>query len=145
MPSAPVYIPMSASVTHLIPLMRDCLATLGSREVGRAAVANALSRGESIALVPGGQAEMFLSRSKIAKGADAVHIIRRHKGFVRMALMNGTSLVPMYSFGETELMDNIELPAMQEFFKQRLGFPIPFIPMGTPFTLCCLLYAQALA
>ncbi len=36
----------------------------------------------------------------------------------------------MYSFGETELMDNIELPAMQEFFKQRLGFPIPFIPMG---------------
>ena len=69
---------MSASVTHLIPLMRDALATLGSREVGRAAVAHALGKGESIALVPGGQAEMFLSRSKISKGADAVYIIRRH-------------------------------------------------------------------
>ena len=41
----------------------------------------------------------------------------RHKGFIRMAFVNGAHLVPLVGFGETQLMDNAPVPeAIQRFF-----------------------------
>lgn len=39
-------------------------------------------------------------------------------------------VVPIVSFGEWELMDNIYIPWIQEPTKQLIGFPFPFIPTG---------------
>ena len=70
--------------------------------MARAAVAHCLHHDESIAVVVGGQREMFLSRSRCRKGAKEVAIVGRHKGFIRFALKFGAAVVPMFSFGETE-------------------------------------------
>jgi len=37
-------------------------------------------------------------------------IVTKHKGFVRMALHHGASLVPLYSFGEMDILDNMPCP-----------------------------------
>ena len=33
-------------------------------------------------------------------------------------------------FYSSRVMDNVEVPILQSFFKTHLGFPIPFVPMG---------------
>jgi hypothetical protein len=50
---------LTASVMHLVPLMRDLLQWMGGREVSRESFRHALKRGRSCMVVPGGQAEML--------------------------------------------------------------------------------------
>ena len=54
---------MTDFFTHLLPLMRDLSQWLGTREVSRVSIAKALSARECCTLVPGGQKEIFSSRS----------------------------------------------------------------------------------
>uniref|UniRef100_A0A915CDL3 diacylglycerol O-acyltransferase n=1 Tax=Parascaris univalens TaxID=6257 RepID=A0A915CDL3_PARUN len=57
--------------------------------------------------------------------------LNSRKGFIRIALKTGAYLVPMYSFGENELFDQVENPkgsttrTIQECLKQKLGFSQP--------------------
>lgn len=57
--------------------------------------------------------------------------LNSRKGFIRIALKTGAYLVPMYSFGENELFDQVENPkgstmrTIQERLKQKLGFSQP--------------------
>ncbi len=132
---------MTASIIHLTPFMRDVAQWAGVRDVGRESVERALRKGESPMLVVGGQGEMFLSKSWVTN----IDVLRSHKGFVRMAIMYGTPLLPVFSFGEHKTMDNLYMPRMQNWFKQRFGFPVPYLPYGrwflpvnrrTPLTIC---------
>lgn len=68
--------------------------------------------------------------------ADVSHIklITKHKGFVRLALSRGISLVPMFSFGENLLLENIYLPKIQEWFQKRIFYGFPHLPYGRWFT-----------
>ncbi len=86
----------------------------------------ALERKECITIIPGGQVEMFESRSWDTN----VLVYSGHVGFVRMALEHNAELVPVVSIGEWDLMDNIYMPALQNATRKKLGFPIPFIPQG---------------
>ena len=67
---------------------------------------SALDNVGSVVLIPGGQEEMIGSHSNNTR----VPINTRHKGFVRIALKTGSSLVPIYSFGETQVFDNMPWP-----------------------------------
>jgi len=118
--------PLGATLLFLIPMVRDIAMWLGGRDVTRKSINYALKNNQSIALVPGGQAEMRESRSCY----DEVVILRRHKGFVRVALENGADLVPMYCFGETGIFDNIYLPTIQSWFLRKIGFGYPLFPYG---------------
>lgn len=51
-------------------------------------------------------------------------------GFVRLALKHNVPLVPIFSFGEHRVLDNVHLPKLQAYFKRYLGFPVPFFPYG---------------
>jgi hypothetical protein len=117
---------MTASVMHFVPLMRDVLQWLGGREVSKESIVHALSRKESILLVPGGQQEMMESQSKM----EEIRIITKHVGFIRIAMQSGTPLVPVLSFGEVEVMDFVRVPSLQKFFISRVGIPVPFFPYG---------------
>jgi len=123
---APDYTLLTASVVHYIPVMRDLLHWLGAREVSRASIAGALRGGKSVLLVPGGQAEMLESRS----GAKKMKLVIRHRGLMRLAIEHGAPLVPIISFGETELMDNVRVPGLQQWFVRRLGLPPLHMPYG---------------
>jgi len=117
---------LGATVVLLIPTVRDVAMWVGGRDVTRKSINDALKNNRSVALVPGGQAEMRESRSIL----DEVVLLRRHKGFIRMAIENGADLVPMYCFGETQIFDNVYYPKMQSWFVKRIGFGFPHFPYG---------------
>ena len=47
-----------------------------------------------------------------------------------MALQEGASLVPILSFGEVDLMDNVRFPVLQQWFLKKIGVAFPHQPYG---------------
>ncbi|KAG2848898.1 hypothetical protein PC116_g963 [Phytophthora cactorum] len=117
---------LTASILHQIPLARDVLHFYGSREVTRTAFAHTLQQKESVLLVPGGQAEMLQQQS----AKNEVRVYTHHKGFIRLAIEHGVPLVPVLSFKEGEMMDNVQAPMLQRWFVKKLAFPFPYFPYG---------------
>ena len=118
---------LTASVIHLVPFMRDMAQLLGSREVrnyqecfvlvltkslqvSRESFRSALEQGTNVLLVPGGQAEMLQSKSH----STELRLVTRHAGFIKQAIEQGASLLPILSLGEVDMLDNIEMPNIQK-------------------------------
>lgn len=80
-------------------------------------------------LVPGGQKEMRFCGGQ-GRDPDRHVLYSRHKGFVRLALQNGVPLVPVYSFGENEILHNIYLPTIQAWTYKWLKLALPMYPHG---------------
>jgi hypothetical protein len=117
---------LTATVMHQLPFSRDLLHFLGSREVTRKAISYTLKHKESVLLVPGGQAEMLYQQS----AQKEVRVYTHHKGFIRLAIENGVQLVPVLSFNEGEIMDNVQAPMLQRWFVKKLAVPFPYFPYG---------------
>jgi Diacylglycerol acyltransferase len=115
---------LTASSLHLVPVMRDFLQWKGGREVSRESFDYSLSRKRNVLVVPGGQTELMLSRSN----QNQIKLSIRHQGFIRIAIERGVDLVPVFSFGENDVLDNIYLPVLQKWFLKRLGAALPFHP-----------------
>lgn len=47
-----------------------------------------------------------------------------------MALQEGAHLVPIISFGEVDILDNVRFPLLQQYFLEKIGFPFPYHPHG---------------
>ncbi|KAH0814407.1 hypothetical protein GEV33_008384 [Tenebrio molitor] len=82
--------------------------------------------------MPGGAVEAYNSQPGKYK-----FVVKKRKGFVKVALKNGSPLVPVISFGETDLfrqIDNRALRNVQEFLRKYffLGLP-PVVFMGRGF------------
>lgn len=122
---------LAASVMFIFPPMRELMLWAGGRDVSRRSFENALKESRSITMVPGGQREMGWSRSDTKK----MTLVHRHKGFIRLALTHGVSLVPVISFGEDQILENINLPSIQNFTRPYLGFGFPMFPMGRWYSL----------
>lgn len=86
--------------------------------------------GNVAAIVVGGAAEAFNCRPRQYK-----LVLKKRKGFCKVALQNGSPLVPVFSFGETDLFDQVQNPEgstirkIQEWLKKRIGLA-PAIPLG---------------
>ena len=117
-----------SSIVHMAPIMRDVTQWNGGFEVSREGFREALAAVGSVMLVPGGQEEMIGSRSD----STEVPINTRHRGFVRLALQTGASLVPVYSFGETQTFDNVRAPvSWQRWCMKKLRANLICYPYGT--------------
>lgn len=117
---------LAATIVCRTPFMRDVVLWSGVRDVSRRTISMALEEKTSVMLVPGGQAEMFLHTDD----PNIVRVVTRHKGFVRMAIQTGTPLVPVFSFGENQIMSNVHAPDLQAWTVKHLGFGFPHFPMG---------------
>jgi len=120
---------VSDAFTHVVAGLRDLGQWLGSRECTREAIGKALDNEISVVLVPGGVAETFMTRS----WDTTVFCYRGHRGFIRLALAHHRRVVPVFSFGEWELLDNVYWPRTQALTRRYIGFPIPFLPHGLCF------------
>uniref|UniRef100_A0A0A9WJU0 Acyltransferase n=4 Tax=Lygus hesperus TaxID=30085 RepID=A0A0A9WJU0_LYGHE len=120
----------------LYPFLREYSLFSGLLAVSREALLHQLtktSRGRAVVIVPGGAAEAMLSQP----GTQRV-ILKNRKGFVKLAIITGTPLVPMYAFGETDLYDHRTFPRdsivfkTQEYLRKLVGIaPVaPFINGG---------------
>jgi hypothetical protein len=117
------------------PFRREIIISLGIIAASARGITHILKRpkgGNAVCLVVGGAEEALDSHE-----GNYSLCINRRKGFVRLALQNGASLVPVYSFGETETFHQLDnekgsrLRNFQSVFKQRIGLsPVLFYGSG---------------
>ncbi|XP_031338064.1 2-acylglycerol O-acyltransferase 2-A-like isoform X2 [Photinus pyralis] len=89
--------------------------------------------GKAAILAVGGAAESYNCRP----GQYRV-VLKNRKGFVKLAIKNGAPLVPVISFGETDLFSQVPSPEgsviryIQEFIRKLIGIA-PALPLGRGF------------
>nr|XP_060611964.1 diacylglycerol O-acyltransferase 2-like [Anolis sagrei ordinatus] len=131
-----------------LPGIREYLMSGGLFPVTRGAIEHLLSRsgtGNAVVLVVGGAAESLSA----SRPGETTLVLRRRKGFVRLALQHGAYLVPAFSFGEEALFRQVCFAeggwarGLQERCRKALGFapclfhgrgllPLPFpTPVAT--------------
>jgi len=120
---------LTLSVNFKVPFFREYIMALGVCDVGNVSCDNILQKGpgNAIMIVVGGAAEALDSHP----GSYDL-VLARRKGFVRVALENGASLVPVISYGETDVFDQVPNPEgsplrnFQNSLQKKLGFSMPF-------------------
>ncbi|XP_055279683.1 2-acylglycerol O-acyltransferase 2-like isoform X1 [Moschus berezovskii] len=88
------------------PFYRDYIMSLGLVSSEKESATHILSRkggGNLLSIVVGGVKESLNARP----GAYKL-VLRNRKGFIRLALMHGAALVPIFSFGENDIYDQVE-------------------------------------
>lgn len=105
---------LAASFCFLIPVYRELLLWAGFIDAGRASCTRAIRAGFSLALCPGGASEALH-----VNGVDDILLLSERKGFIRMAIENGLSIVPIFSFNE-----NGEYSCIQSHQSSWLNRPI---------------------
>nr|CAD7434093.1 unnamed protein product [Timema monikensis] len=127
------FISVTLNMNMFMPLVRDFLMALGFCSVSPESLNHLLDNpegGNAPCLVVGGATESLYSQP----GSYHV-VIKRRKGFVKLALQNGASLVPVVVFGETELYHQVQrswLRKLQEVFKKYTA-AVPLIINGRGF------------
>uniref|UniRef100_A0A8D0C0I1 Acyltransferase n=1 Tax=Salvator merianae TaxID=96440 RepID=A0A8D0C0I1_SALMN len=113
-----------AGLFHL-PVYRDYMMSSGMVPVSKRSLDFLLQDGpgHAVVIVVGGAAESLDG----APGEQRV-CLRGRKGFVRLALQHGADLVPVYSFGENDIFQQLRFSEdsyvrrLQLRFKQLVGF-----------------------
>ncbi|GIX67579.1 2-acylglycerol O-acyltransferase 1 [Caerostris extrusa] len=112
------------------PVHREHIMSSGACAATRESIEWLLTKkgkGNALILVVGGAAEAL-----DAHPGDVNLTLKRRKGFVRLALKHGASLVPVFAFGENEIFEQIDNPEgsflrqIQNKLKSFLGFSTPF-------------------
>lgn len=117
-----------------VPLYREYALKMGLASVSKVSIENILSRGgpngegmgRAVTIVVGGARE-----SLDAQPQSLRLVLKRRKGFVKLAIRAGADLVPILAFGENELYDQVQpeqhplIHKMQLVVKKVLGFTVP--------------------
>ncbi|XP_055278658.1 2-acylglycerol O-acyltransferase 2-like [Moschus berezovskii] len=97
---------MMLNLWFWVPVFRECIMSVGLVSADKESAAHILSRkggGNLLSIVVGGVQEALNARP----GAYKL-VLRNRKGFIRLALMHGAALVPIFSFGENDIYDQVE-------------------------------------
>ncbi|KAK5173590.1 diacylglycerol O-acyltransferase 1 [Saxophila tyrrhenica] len=117
-----------------IPLYRDYALRMGLASVSRESCENLLTQGgpngegmgRAITIVVGGARE-----SLDGKPGKLRLVLKRRKGFVKLAVRTGADLVPVLSFGENDIYDQLDtekhpwIHKGQMAVKKFMGFTVP--------------------
>eukprot|EP01084_Bolivina_argentea_P067558 123007_1 len=119
---------LTLKVNFYVPFFDLLISFMGICDASRDSCNNILSDAErkSLCLVLGGAKESLEANPGIVK-----LYLKNRKGFVKVALENGASLVPVFGFGENELFDQVANPEgsmvrnIQNQLQKRMGFALP--------------------
>lgn len=117
-----------------VPFYREYALLMGLASVSRESCENILSKGGSnnegmgraITIVVGGARESLDAQPHLLR-----LVLKRRKGFVKLAIRTGADLVPVLAFGENELYDQFGAeghPLIHKFqlvVKKVMGFTVP--------------------
>ncbi|KAK5649595.1 hypothetical protein RI129_000624 [Pyrocoelia pectoralis] len=127
---------ITLKIGFLSPFYREFLYSLGLCSANSESIKWLLNKKEGGNLVfisVGGAAEAMYSKPQ-----QYILVLKNRKGFVKLALETGCPLVPVLSFGETDVFDQVDNPkgsllrAVQEWVKKYMGY-VPIIPKGRGF------------
>ncbi|KAL2831426.1 diacylglycerol acyltransferase [Aspergillus cavernicola] len=128
-----------------IPIYRDYLLSLGMNSVSRSSCEKILTSGgpdgqgtgRAITIVIGGAKE-----SLEAVPNSMRLVLRSRKGFIKLGIRTGATLVPVLAFGENDLytvvtdLDPSSVSGwIQLLFKKVLGFTVPFLYSKGPYKM----------
>lgn len=113
---------LGATVLFKIPVVREMFFMLGYIDARRAVASKALKAGQSLYLVPGGEEESVLTTN----GKDIV-VLKKRKGFIRLALSYGIPLVPIFAVGCTDAYKTYPsiLQGPRLFLQKKFGIALP--------------------
>lgn len=119
---------LTLSSNFHMPLYRDYLLAQGLASVSKRSCEKILDKGPgtAITIVIGGAQESLLSKPH---SNDLV--LRKRLGVFKIAMRHGADLVPVYSFGENDIYQQIPnepgtwLYTFQQLFKKGAGFTVP--------------------
>lgn len=97
----------SFGAAFVMPGVREFSLCCGCLDASRSVLQRAISRGENVILLPGGEKEMLLTDGT---SRETQLVLLDRKGFVRLAVENGMDLVPGFCFGEKWVHDTVLLP-----------------------------------
>ncbi|KAL7983068.1 hypothetical protein Chor_010410 [Crotalus horridus] len=129
---------MMLSMCFRVPFFRDYLMSGGFISSDKESASYILRKkeGGNIVVIAVGGAKEALD----ARPGAYILVLENRKGFVRLAIENGTPLVPVFSFGENELYDQVENPKgswlrwTQERLQKIMGVSLPlFYTRGNTF------------
>ncbi|OJT07156.1 Diacylglycerol O-acyltransferase 2B [Trametes pubescens] len=111
-----------------MPIYRDIILAMGICSVSKQSCSNILKKGpgNSITIVVGGAAE-----SLSAHPGTADLTLRKRLGFIKIAIQHGADLVPVFSFGENDIFQQMPnekgttLYTLQKKFQNVFGFTLP--------------------
>ncbi|KDQ26471.1 hypothetical protein PLEOSDRAFT_1057032 [Pleurotus ostreatus PC15] len=111
-----------------MPIYRDIILALGICSVSKQSCSNILKSGpgSAITIIVGGAAE-----SLSARPGTADLTLRRRLGFIKIAIQHGADLVPVFSFGENDIYQQMPnergttIYALQKKFQSIFGFTLP--------------------
>ncbi|KJE94068.1 2-acylglycerol O-acyltransferase 2-A [Capsaspora owczarzaki ATCC 30864] len=118
---------LAATFCFYLPLYRDLLLASGVVDAARYSAHKIMRNGYSITLVPGGATEALY-----ANPDKDVVVLKKRRGFVRLALEHGASLVPVFGFNENNTFkqmasDNKTMHALKKQFQSIFGISLPLI------------------
>lgn len=118
---------LTLNINFRVPFWNFLLTLLGLCDASKESILAALSGpGKAVTLVLGGAKE-----SLDAHPGFHTLTLKNRKGFVKLGLQTGASLVPCYAFGENNVFEQVDNPkgskirAWQDRFQQVFGFTLP--------------------
>ncbi|XP_014816095.1 PREDICTED: 2-acylglycerol O-acyltransferase 2 [Calidris pugnax] len=120
---------MMLSLWFRIPFFRDYIMSGGLVSSDKESASYVLQKpegGNVLAIIVGGAQEALDARP-----GSYTLLLKKRKGFVRLAIQHGTPLVPIFSFGENDLFDQVRNPKgswlrqIQHRLQQIMGISLP--------------------
>eukprot|EP00878_Enallax_costatus_P005253 GHUV01005520.1.p1 GENE.GHUV01005520.1~~GHUV01005520.1.p1 ORF type:complete len:330 (+),score=53.00 GHUV01005520.1:324-1313(+) len=118
---------LASSVCFQVPLARHVYWWNGIRPITRQWFRKLLQHGRCVVLVPGGVQECLYMQ----KGSETA-FLRNRKGFIRIAMQNGSAVVPCFAFGQSAVYHWFRPgpPFVSDAFVQAMSRRIGFVPLG---------------
>jgi hypothetical protein len=117
---------LGARFLYQIPIVRE-LFLLTSIEGNLENVEQIFQHGRSCVVVPGGVPEMIKT-----KPGNTIIVNCHNKGFIKIALQHGVSIVPIFAFGENNEWEQLQIPSKISMMIQKVtGGMYPVIPWGS--------------
>lgn len=105
----------TATIVKFIPVFSHMLYLGGAVEATKSEIGKVLRANGVAAITPGGIGEMFLGWPQPGcQPNEEYALLQDRKGFVRLALENGTTLVPVFCFGASQIFSRVVLPSVLE-------------------------------
>ncbi|NWX21071.1 MOGT2 acyltransferase, partial [Aegotheles bennettii] len=120
---------MMLSLWFRIPFFRDYVMSGGLVDSDKESASYVLQKpegGNALAIIVGGAQEALDARP-----GSCTLLLKNRKGFVRLAIEHGTPLVPIFSFGDNDLFDQVRNPKgswlrkVQHWLQQIMGISLP--------------------